>query len=59
MELKPAPCLPSWAQGEFGSGDWCRFCKALKHPQGEGEEHLKLAQMEFRCGVSAAVVMSK
>lgn len=35
-------------EGEFASGDWCRFCKARFQCRARADEFLKLAQMEFQ-----------
>ena len=48
MELKPKAVLAIKGEGEFHSGDWCRFCKAKNTCRARAEEYLRLAQMEFR-----------
>lgn len=35
-------------EGEFISGEWCKFCRARKICRARSEEFLKLAQLEFQ-----------
>ena len=48
MELKPKAVLAIKGEGEFHSGDWCRFCRAKNTCRARAEEYLRLAQMEFK-----------
>ena len=48
MELKPKAVLAIKGEGEYRSGDWCRFCKAKNTCRARAEEYLRLAQMEFK-----------
>jgi hypothetical protein len=48
MELKPKAVLAIKGEGEYHSGDWCRFCRAKNTCRARAEEYLRLAQMEFK-----------
>jgi hypothetical protein len=46
--LKPAAALAYAGDGEFGCGEWCRFCK-VKHECGAIAEHsMQLARYDFK-----------
>mgnify|MGYP003085497318 FL=1 len=46
--LKPRADLAIKGEGEFCSGDWCKFCKAAVRCRARAEEKLKLAKDEFK-----------
>ena len=46
--LKPKADLAIKGEGEFCSGDWCKFCKAAVRCRARAEEKLKLAKDEFK-----------
>lgn len=47
-ELKPKAELAYNGEGEFRSGDWCRFCKAKAECRERAKENLMLARYEFK-----------
>lgn len=47
-EVKPMAELAYAGEGEYCSGDHCRFCKAKGVCRARAEENLKLAQYDFR-----------
>jgi len=47
-ELIPKAKLAARGEGDFISGEWCRFCKARNQCRARAEGFLKLAQMEFK-----------
>lgn len=46
--LKPKAELAIKGEGEYCSGDWCKFCKAAVRCRARAEEKLKLAKDEFK-----------
>ena len=46
--LKPKAELAIKGEGEYCSGDWCKFCKAAVRCRARVEEKLKLAKDEFK-----------
>ena len=46
--LKPKADLAIKGEGEYCSGDWCKFCKAAVRCRARAEEKLKLAKNEFK-----------
>lgn len=46
--LKPRADLAIKGEGEYCSGDWCKFCKASVRCRARAEEKLKLAKDEFK-----------
>lgn len=46
--LKPKAELAIKGEGEYCSGDWCKFCKAAVRCRVRAEEKLKLAKDEFK-----------
>lgn len=46
--LKPKAELAIKGEGEYCSGDWCKFCKASVRCRARSEEKLKLAKDEFK-----------
>lgn len=46
--LKPKAELAMKGDGEYCSGDWCKFCKAAVRCRARAEEKLKLAKDEFK-----------
>lgn len=46
--LKPRAELAIKGEGEYCSGDWCKFCKAAVRCRARAEEKLKLAKDEFK-----------
>lgn len=46
-ELEPKARMALAGEGEFRTGDHCRFCKARFTCRARAEEYLKLARMEF------------
>lgn len=47
-ELKPRARLATAGEGEYSSGEWCRFCKARFKCRERAKDFLQLAKMEFR-----------
>lgn len=45
--LKPKAAQALAGEGDFASGDWCRFCKARQVCRARAQENLKLIQYEF------------
>ncbi|GHV27356.1 hypothetical protein FACS18948_4600 [Clostridia bacterium] len=45
--LKPVALLAYKGEGEFLSGEWCRFCRASATCRARADEKLALAQCEF------------
>jgi hypothetical protein len=45
--LKPIAKLAFDGDGEYRSGEWCRFCKAAIKCRARAEENLSLARFEF------------
>lgn len=46
-QIKPFAKLAYEGEGNFKSGDWCRFCKIKQTCRQRANENLKLAQYEF------------
>ena len=46
--LKPKALLAIKGEGECNPGEWCVFCRAAVKCRARAEQHLKLAQKEFR-----------
>lgn len=46
--LKPKAEMAIKGEGEYQSGEWCKFCKAAVRCRARAEEKLKLAQEEFK-----------
>jgi len=46
--LCPAADLAFAGEGDFHSGDWCRFCKAKRDCRKRAERNLELAQYDFK-----------
>ena len=46
--LKPRAEMAIKGEGEFCTGDWCKFCKAKVRCRARAEEKLKLAKDEFK-----------
>ena len=46
--LRPAADLAYAGEGEFCSGEWCRFCRAKNGCRARAEENLALARYDFR-----------
>lgn len=45
--LKPAAALAAKGEGEFRSGDWCRFCKIKAECRKRAEANMELAKLDF------------
>ena len=56
MELKPKAVLAIKGEGEFHSGDWCRFCKAKNTCRARAEEYLRLAQITTTAAVGTGLM---
>lgn len=46
--LRPAAQLAAAGEGEFHSGDHCRFCKARQECRARADEHMVLLKYDFR-----------
>lgn len=46
--LKPKGAMALGGEGEFRSGNWCRFCKAKNQCRARAEQFLEIAKMEFK-----------
>ncbi|WP_040758468.1 DUF2800 domain-containing protein [Sporosarcina newyorkensis] len=46
--LQPKAALALQGEGEFNSGEWCRFCKVAPTCRARAEANLKIAQYEFK-----------
>ena len=47
-EVRPKALLAYEGAGEFGAGEWCRFCKARYTCRKRSEYHMRLAEHDFR-----------
>ena len=47
-EVRPRALLAYEGKGEFCAGDWCRFCKARYTCRKRSENHMQLAERDFR-----------
>lgn len=46
--LKPKGAMALAGEGEFRSGNWCRFCKARNKCRARADQFLEIAKMEFK-----------
>ena len=46
-ELRPKALLAEAGEGEFSSGEWCRFCRARCSCRARAEKNLELAKYDF------------
>lgn len=48
--IKPTAQMAFNGEGEFSSGEWCRFCKAKATCRARAEKNLELAKLDFAKG---------